>query len=183
MHARVQERAPIWRSLARRSHFCRAARELGRALLAVWRDPETKALPVVAGVLVLTGTIFYWRFEDWTLIESLYFCVVTLTTVGYGDFAPTTTETQIFTIIYILTGFGVLVALLTSVAQQYLRLKGEGGGAGARLRARRERRKGLCRGEWVAVRASSHARAGDAFGWRAFAFHGRVSEIHLGWIV
>ena len=67
-----------------------AARELGRALAAVWRDPETKALPVVAGALVLTGTLFYWRFEDWTIIEALYFCVVTLTTVGYGDLAPTT---------------------------------------------------------------------------------------------
>ena len=39
------------------------ARELGRALVAVWRDPETKALPVVAGAVVLTGTLFYWRFE------------------------------------------------------------------------------------------------------------------------
>jgi voltage-gated potassium channel len=67
-----------------------AARELARALAAVWRDPETKALPVVAGALVLTGTLFYWRFEDWTIIEALYFCVVTLTTVGYGDLSPTT---------------------------------------------------------------------------------------------
>ena len=63
-----------------------AFKGLARALHAVWRDPETKALPVVAGVLILTGTLFYWRFEDWTIIESLYFCIVTLTTVGYGDF-------------------------------------------------------------------------------------------------
>ena len=114
-----------------------AFRGLARAIGAVWRDPETKALPVVAGVLVLTGTLFYWRFEDWTLIESLYFCVVTLTTVGFGDFSPTTAETQIFTIVYILTGFGVLVALLTSVAQQYLKQKAEGGRARPRLRGRR----------------------------------------------
>ena len=64
-----------------------AFRALARAVAAVWRDPETKALPVVAGALVLTGTLFYWRFEDWTIIEALYFCVVTLTTVGYGDLA------------------------------------------------------------------------------------------------
>ena len=62
---------------------------------------------------------------------------MTLTTVGYGDLSPTTAGTQIFTIVYILTGFGVLVALLTSVAQQYLSLKAEGGGARQRLRARR----------------------------------------------
>ena len=114
-----------------------AARGLARALAAVWRDPETKALPVVAGALVLAGTLFYWRFEDWTVIESLYFCIVTLTTVGYGDFSPTTAGTQIFTIIYILTGFGVLVALLTSVAQQFIRLKHEDREARPRLRGRR----------------------------------------------
>jgi voltage-gated potassium channel len=89
--------------------------------------------------LVLTGTLFSWRFEDWTLVEALYFSVVTLTTVGYGDLPPTTAGTQIFTIIYILTGFGVLVALLTSVAQQYLRLKAEPGRVQARRNARRNR--------------------------------------------
>jgi hypothetical protein len=39
-------------------------------------------LRFVAGALLLTGTIFYWRFEDWSFIQSLYFLVVTLTTVG-----------------------------------------------------------------------------------------------------
>jgi voltage-gated potassium channel Kch len=115
-----------------------AARGLARAIAAVWRDPETRALPVVAGVLVLTGTLFYWRFEDWTFIEALYFCIVTLTTVGYGDLSPTTTETRIFTIVYILTGFGVLVALLTSVAQQYITHKTQQSGLRGRRRARRQ---------------------------------------------
>ena len=115
-----------------------AFRGLARAIGAVWRDPETKALPLVAGVLVLTGTLFYWRFEDWTVIEALYFCVVTLTTVGYGDLAPTSAGTQIFTIVYILTGFGVLVALLTSVAEKYIEQKAERGER-PRLRGRRRR--------------------------------------------
>jgi voltage-gated potassium channel len=116
-----------------------AAKGLAHALAAVWRDPETRALPLVAGALVLTGSLFYWRFEDWTYVEALYFSIVTLTTVGYGDFSPTSAGTQIFTIVYILTGFGVLVALLTSVAQQYLTQKAEGGRARERLQARRRR--------------------------------------------
>jgi Ion channel len=77
------------------------------------------------GRLGAPGDDLLRRFEDWTIIEALYFSIATLTTVGYGDFSPTSAGTQIFTIIYILTGFGVLVALLTSVAQQYLRHKAE----------------------------------------------------------
>ncbi len=118
-----------------------AFRGLARAMAAVWRDPETKALPVVAGILVLTGTLFYWRFEDgWSVIDALYFSVVTLTTVGYGDLHATSPGTKIFTIIYILTGLGILVALLSSVAQQYLQQKAEVGKVRERLGSRRSGR-------------------------------------------
>ena len=41
-----------------------AFRGLARAVVDVWRDPETKALPFVAAALLLTGTIVYWRVED-----------------------------------------------------------------------------------------------------------------------
>jgi voltage-gated potassium channel len=116
-----------------------AFRSLRLAFVAVLRDPETRALPVVAGALLLTGTIFYWRTEDWTIIQALYFSVVTLTTVGYGDFTPTSAGTQIFTIIYILTGLGVFVALLASLADNYIEQKSEGGGLRDRLRGRRQR--------------------------------------------
>ena len=102
-------------------HFLVALRGFRRAILAVWRDPETKALPPVVGVLLLSGTIFYWSVEDWTLIQSLYFSVVTLTTVGYGDLTPTSDFSRIFTIIYIFIGLGVLVAFLSALAQNYLR--------------------------------------------------------------
>ena len=64
---------------------------------------------------------------------------MTLTTVGYGDLTPTSAGTQIFTIVYILTGFGVLVALLTSVAEKYIEQKAERGGRRGRIRARRRR--------------------------------------------
>ena len=70
-------------------------------------------------------------------VESTPDTVVTLTTVGYGDLHPTSAGTQIFTIFYILTGIGVFVALLASVAQKYIEQKGERGSARERLSARR----------------------------------------------
>ena len=116
-----------------------AFRGLAHAVAAVWRDPETKALPIVAAALVLSGTIFYWRVEDWTIVQSLYFCIVTLTTVGFGDLAPTSSGAQIFTIFYILTGIGVFVALLASIAAQYIAQKSERTSARERLSARHRR--------------------------------------------
>jgi voltage-gated potassium channel Kch len=115
-----------------------AFRGLARAVAAVGRDSETKALPFVAAALLLTGTIVYWRFEDWTIIQALYFSVVTLTTVGYGDFVPTSAGGQIFTIVYIFTGIGVFVALLAAIAAQYIRQRAEGGSVRERLRHRGE---------------------------------------------
>lgn len=88
---------------------------------------------------MLTGTIAYWRFEDWTIIEALYFSVVTLTTVGYGDLHPTHPGTQIFKIIYILTGLGVFVALLAAPAQQHIKQKAEATPLRERASARRHR--------------------------------------------
>lgn len=109
-------------------------KSLARAVVGVWHDPETKALPFVAGALVFSGTLFYWHFEDWSVIESLYFSVVTLTTVGYGDLTPTTDGTQLFTIFYILSGIGVFVALLASVAEKYIEQKAAEGPRGQRIR-------------------------------------------------
>ena len=75
--------------------------------------------------MLLTGTIFYWLAEDWTLIQSLYLSVVTLTTVGYGDLTPTSDYSRIFTIIYIFLGLGVLVTFVSSIAQHYMGQKTE----------------------------------------------------------
>jgi hypothetical protein len=121
--------------------FLRAVRDLIRAIGEVVRDPQTRALPVVAGVLILSGTIFYWRTEGWSVVEAFYFSVITLTTVGYGDLTPTTPGTQIFTVVYVLIGIGVLVALLTSVAQAYIKQKAEAPSTRERLKAYRQHRQ------------------------------------------
>jgi hypothetical protein len=64
---------------------------------------------VLAAVLTLTvGTTFYRFTEGWSTLNSLYFCVTTLTTIGFGDDTPKTALGKTFTIIYVFIGLGIL---------------------------------------------------------------------------
>lgn len=87
-----------------------------RSVAAVWDDPESRALIVIAAVQIAGGTLIFWWIEDWNLVESLYFCVVSSTTVGYGDFTPSTDAGRIITIFYLIMSVGLVVALLSRIA-------------------------------------------------------------------
>jgi voltage-gated potassium channel len=57
-------------------------------------------------LLVLCGTCGYMWIEGWDFTQSLFFTVITLTTVGYGDYGLSE-EGLRFTTILIVGGFGV----------------------------------------------------------------------------
>jgi len=90
-----------------------------RALRSAWRDETTRGLVYSVGLLLLLGTIFYSIVEGWGWLDSLYFTVITLTTVGYGDFSPQTPIGKIFTMIYLLLGLGLLASFITVIAVHY----------------------------------------------------------------
>ncbi len=75
---------------------------------------------VAAVIIVLTvGTIFYHIVEKWSWVDSYYFCVVTLATVGYGDFVPTTIPGKIFTTFYIFAGAGIITSFISLFIQRW----------------------------------------------------------------
>ena len=82
---------------------------------AGWREPEFRGLALISGSWLALGTIVYSIYEDWSVLESLYFCVMTLTTIGYGDYTPTDSTMQAYTICYALLGIGFFVAFTTKV--------------------------------------------------------------------
>ncbi|CAK7346675.1 unnamed protein product [Dovyalis caffra] len=48
-------------------------------------------------------------------VDALYFTVVTLSTIGYGDIVPNSTFTKLFTCAFILIGFGFIDILLNGL--------------------------------------------------------------------
>lgn len=87
-------------------------REYLKTLRQFWSDPLGKSVLAAILSVFVGGTAFYHYVESWTWLDSFYFTVVTLTTVGYGDLAPTKPISKIFTVILILIGVGAILAFL-----------------------------------------------------------------------
>lgn len=78
---------------------------------------EKKYLKLILAtiVIVLIGSVFYHSVEGWGWIDSIYFSVITLTTVGYGDFSPQTDLGKIFTTFYVIIGIGLMFSFINTL--------------------------------------------------------------------
>ncbi|MCC5947825.1 MAG: two pore domain potassium channel family protein [Nitriliruptoraceae bacterium] len=82
---------------------------------AAW-DPATRGVVVLGVLTLVTGTVFYRWAEGWGFVDALYFSVVTLTTIGFGDLTPSSSGAKLFTIVYSLVGIGIIAMFITSLA-------------------------------------------------------------------
>jgi hypothetical protein len=78
-------------------------------------DRRTRSVWLYVTILILIGTVLYHRMEGWDWLDSFYFVIITLTTIGYGDFSPTTPITKLITIFYGINGIMVLLLLYDAV--------------------------------------------------------------------
>ncbi len=71
--------------------------------------------------MVGIGTVVYHMLEKWSWVVSFYFSVCTLTTVGYGDYYPTTDTARLFTAFYVLVGVSIAFSTFGYLGARYLR--------------------------------------------------------------
>ncbi|OEF04971.1 potassium channel family protein [Vibrio genomosp. F10] len=86
-------------------------------------DEEFRVLFFLLLTILVGSTVFYSGSEKWSLIDSLYFSVMTMSTIGYGDLYPTTVISKVFTVIFIFISIGLFVAINTKIVILMLKQK------------------------------------------------------------
>lgn len=112
MNDPTKPRLPAIRLLLDFGHGLKTA--LGHAIVQI--------LLFLAFAQIAVATVFYRWAEKWPWLDALYFSVITISTVGYGDFSPKTTAGKLFTIGYILCGLGLFVTVTAILASQMLKV-------------------------------------------------------------
>ena len=67
--------------------------------------------------LLLAGSLGFVWLEGWNFFDALYMTVTTLTTVGYGEIHPLDRIGRIYNMVLILTGMGVMLYIVGSLAR------------------------------------------------------------------
>ncbi|XP_066529141.1 potassium channel subfamily K member 15 [Hoplias malabaricus] len=111
---------------------------------------------VLVGFLSCLGTLCigaaaFSHYEGWTFFHAYYYCFITLTTIGFGDFVALQknedlqqkTPYVVFSFMYILVGLTVIGAFLNLVVLRFLTMNTEDERRDAQERASIKRRQNL----------------------------------------
>uniref|UniRef100_A0A915EHG9 Two pore potassium channel protein sup-9 n=1 Tax=Ditylenchus dipsaci TaxID=166011 RepID=A0A915EHG9_9BILA len=77
--------------------------------------------------IVISTVVFHLR-EGWSLFDSYYYCVITLSTIGFGDFVPLQTKNRLqkdvvywlFTLFFILFGLAIFSACVNLLILEFM---------------------------------------------------------------
>ncbi|XP_068198630.1 potassium channel subfamily K member 3a [Antennarius striatus] len=79
------------------------------------------------------GAMAFSHFEGWSFYHAFYYCFITLTTIGFGDYVALQNENALqteleyvaFSFIYILTGLAVIGAFLNLAVLRFMTMNAE----------------------------------------------------------
>ncbi len=99
------------------SFFINGYRFLKVILNGLKNDEEFRFLTIFIILLLVGANIFYVKVEHWSVVDALYFSVMTMATVGYGDLTPTTDMSKLFTVVYAFISIGTFVSFTAKCVQ------------------------------------------------------------------
>ncbi|XP_067856851.1 potassium channel subfamily K member 9-like [Heptranchias perlo] len=109
------------------------------------------------------GAAAFAHFEEWTFFHAYYYCFITLTTIGFGDFVALQTNEALqkrppyvaFSFMYILVGLTVIGAFLNLVVLRFLTMNSEDEKRDAEERAGNKDHTAMTIGEDIQSRSTS----------------------------
>ena len=91
-------------------------------------------LLVAAGIVVIAGTVIMYNVEKGaensqmtTFLDALWWCVATVTTVGYGDVVPVTSLGRIVALVYMFFGIILISTTLAVISNTFYKKRFEKG--------------------------------------------------------
>jgi len=113
--------------VVRLARLARLVAVTARGLSAVRTTLASQGLVTVAAVtllLTIAGGSLLWVVEPQTvnndLTAGLWWAVVTMTTVGYGDIAPATTGGRLLAVVLMLSGLGLISTLAAAISAFFI---------------------------------------------------------------
>lgn len=74
-------------------------------------------------LIVSIGTYGLIQIEGWKTLDALYFTIITLTTIGYGEIHPLSDQGRIFTLFIVFLGVGNTAYIFSLIFQYILEMK------------------------------------------------------------
>jgi voltage-gated potassium channel len=81
------------------------------------RFRSIRSLLLLPIAILVFGTLGFIILEKLSFIDALYFTMVTISTVGYGDISPTNIASKLFSILLIVVGIGTFLTIITNITQ------------------------------------------------------------------
>ena len=93
---------------------------------------RTISLFIASGLIILLGTFLMYGVESQvpnskikTLLDALWWCVATVTTVGYGDIVPVSIIGRILALFYMFFGISMIAILLSVITNTFYKQRFE----------------------------------------------------------
>lgn len=113
--------------------MCYVLSHFGRLIVDVWmpvcstintRERRIAVLCMVLVSFILMGGFLFQALEAWSFLEACYFSAMTLMSIGFGDYLPTTFTSRLAASVFIILGLGVASSFI-ALLQVHVQLRGE----------------------------------------------------------